>query len=176
MYSGRSRFRPRRVTPQPIVKGPQTAVVTGPPGEEIHTDEHGQIKVQFHWDREGQYDDNTSCWMRVSQVHAGQGWGAMDIPRVGEEVIVDFLEGDPDRPLVTGRVYNAEAMPPFSLPAEKTRRGNSTKTYKGNGFNEMSMDDTPGKEQLRMNAQHNMDSNVNNNQTLVVGVDRTTEI
>lgn len=169
-------FRPQRLTPQPIVEGPQTAVVTGPPGEEIHTDEHGQIKVQFHWDREGQYDDNTSCWMRVSQVHAGQGWGAMDIPRVGEEVIVDFLEGDPDRPLVTGRVYNAEAMPPFALPAEKTRRGNATKTYKGNGYNEMSMDDTPGKEQLRMNAQHNMDSNVNNNQTLVVGVDRTTDI
>ena len=169
-------FRPGRTTKRPIVEGPQTAMIVGPPGEEIYTNENGEVKVQFHWDRYGEYDENSSCWMRVSQVHAGQGWGSMDLPRIGEEVIVDFLEGDPDRPLITGRVYNAEAMPPFELPAGKTRRGNKTKTYKGNGFNEMSMDDTPGAEQIRMNAQHNMDSNVNNNQTLKVGVDRTSEI
>ena len=169
-------FRPRRDTARPVVEGPQTAMIVGPSGEEIFTNENGEVKVQFHWDRYGQYDENSSCWMRVSQVHAGQGWGAMDLPRVGEEVIVDFLEGDPDRPLITGRVYNGEAKPPFELPAGKTRRGNKTKTYMGSGFNEMSMDDTPGAEQLRMNAQHDMDSNVNNNQTLKVGVDRTTEI
>lgn len=169
-------FRSQRVTRRPIVEGPQTAVITGPPGEEIHCDEYGRVKVQFHWDREGKRDHNSSCWIRVSQIHAGQNWGAMDLPRIGEEVIVDFLEGDPDRPIISGRVYNAQNMPPFELPAGKTRRGNKTKTYKGAGFNEMSMDDTPGQEQLRMNAQHNMDSNVNNNQTLKVGVDRSGEI
>ncbi|MCA9059890.1 MAG: type VI secretion system tip protein VgrG, partial [Planctomycetaceae bacterium] len=147
-------------------------------------DEFGRVKVQFHWDREGQYNENSSCWLRVSQVHAGKGWGMMDLPRIGEEVIVSFLEGDPDRPLIVGRVYNGINNVPFSLPAEKTRRGNSTKTYKGAGYNEMSMDDTPGKEQLRMNAQYNMNSNVNNDQTLdvgnnqteKVGVDRTREV
>ncbi|MEZ6129826.1 MAG: type VI secretion system tip protein TssI/VgrG [Planctomycetaceae bacterium] len=177
-------LRPMRATPRPRVPGPQTAMVVGPAGEEIYTDEHGRVKVQFHWDREGQRNENSSCWMRVSQVHAGQGWGMMDLPRIGEEVIVSFLEGDPDRPIITGRVYNGQNRPPFSLPAEKTRRGNSTKTYKGGGYNEMSMDDTPGKEQLRMNAQYDMNSNVNHDQTLDVGnnqtekvaVDRTREV
>ena len=100
----------------------------------------------------------------------------MDLPRIGEEVIVDFLEGDPDRPIITGRVYNGENMPPFDLPAGKTRRGNKTKTYKGAGYNEMSMDDTPGKEQIRIHAQHDLDAVVGNNETHVVGVDRTTQI
>jgi type VI secretion system secreted protein VgrG len=177
-------FRPPRETPLARVRGPQTAIVVGPKGEEIYTDEFGRVKVQFHWDREGQQNEHSSCWMRVSQVHAGAGWGMMDLPRVGEEVIVSFLEGDPDRPIITGRVYNGDNMPPFSLPAGKTRRGNMTKTYKGAGYNEMSMDDTPGKEQLRMNAQYDMNSNVNNDQTLdvgknqteKVGVDRTREV
>lgn len=177
-------FRPQRRTRKPVVEGPQTAIITGPPGEEIHPDEFGRVKAQFHWDREGKYDENSSCWLRVSQVHAGQGWGMMDLPRVGEEVIVDFLEGDPDRPIITGRVYNGDNMPPFALPAGKTRRGNMTKTYKGAGYNEMSMDDTPGKEQLRMNAMYNMNSNVNNDQSLTVGknqsesvgVDRSREV
>lgn len=177
-------YRPRRQTAVPRVRGPQTAVVVGPAGEEIYTDEFGRVKVQFHWDREGKRNENSSCWIRVSQVHAGAGWGMMDLPRIGEEVIVSFLEGDPDRPIITGRVYNGMNRPPFSLPAEKTRRGNSTKTYKGAGFNEMSMDDTPGKEQLRMNAQYDMNSNVNHDQTLDVGnnqtekvaVDRTREV
>lgn len=177
-------YRPPRQTAIPRVRGPQTAVVVGPAGEEIYTDEFGRVKVQFHWDREGKRNENSSCWIRVSQVHAGAGWGMMDLPRIGEEVIVSFLEGDPDRPIITGRVYNGMNQPPFSLPAEKTRRGNSTKTYKGAGFNEMSMDDTPGKEQLRMNAQYDMNSNVNHDQTLDVGnnqtekvaVDRTREV
>ncbi|MEM0924971.1 MAG: type VI secretion system tip protein TssI/VgrG, partial [Planctomycetota bacterium] len=169
-------FRPERKTPQPIVEGPQTAIIVGPEGEEIYTNENGEVKVQFHWDRYGKSNERSSCWIRVSQVHAGQGWGTMDLPRIGEEVIVDFLEGDPDRPMITGRVYNAEAMPPFELPAGKTRRGNTTKTYRGQGSNEMSMDDTPGQEQIRVSAQYNMDTNVNNNQSTKVGVDRTTEI
>ena len=169
-------YRARRTTPVSQIRGPQTAVVVGPDGEEIYTDEHGRVKVQFHWDREGQRNEHSSCWMRVSQVHAGQGWGMMDLPRVGEEVIVSFLEGDPDRPIITGRVYNGQNRPPFALPAGKTRRGNMTKTYKGAGHNEMSMDDTPGKEQLRMNAQYDMNSNVNNDQTETVGVNRTREV
>ena len=162
-------FRPAFDTAKPRVEGPQTAIITGPPGEEIFPDEFGRVKVQFHWDREGKYDDNSSCWLRVSQTHAGAGWGMMDLPRVGEEVIVSFLEGDPDRPIITGRVYNGQNMPPYDLPSGKTRRGNKTKTYKGQGYNEMTMDDTPGKEQLRTNAQYNMNSNVNNDQTLDVG-------
>lgn len=169
-------LRPMQESPRPRVQGPQTAVVVGPAGEEIYTDEHGRVKVQFHWDREGQKNENSSCWMRVSQVHAGQGWGMMDLPRIGEEVIVSFLEGDPDRPIITGRVYNGQNTPPFALPAGKTRRGNMTKTYKGAGFNEMSMDDTPGKEQLRMNAQYDMNSNVNNDQTLDVGNNQTEKV
>jgi type VI secretion system secreted protein VgrG len=169
-------FRPSRTTRRPVVEGPQTAVVVGPAGEEIYPDEYGRVKVQFHWDREGQRDENSSCWIRVSQMHAGKGWGHMDIPRIGEEVIVDFLEGNPDRPIITGRVYNAGNMPPFALPAGKTRRGNTTKTYMGAGYNEMTMDDTQGAEQIRVNAQYNMDTNVNNNQALIVGVDRTAKI
>ncbi len=132
--------------------------------------------MQFHWDRLGKKDENSSNWIRVSQVHAGEGWGMMDIPRIGEEVVVSFLDGDPDRPLIVGRVYNAEKTPPFALPAEKTRRGNSTKTHKGSGYNEMSMDDTAGAEQIRINAQYNMDTTVGNNQTLDVGVDLTVKI
>ncbi|MCY2967098.1 MAG: type VI secretion system tip protein TssI/VgrG [Planctomycetota bacterium] len=169
-------FRSRRKTHRPVVEGPQTAVIVGPGGEEIYTDEHGRVKVQFHWDREGKRDENSSCWMRVSQMHAGQGWGYMDLPRIHEEVIVDFLEGDPDRPIVTGRVYNGDNKPPFNLPGEKTRRGNKTKTYKGGGFNEMSMDDTPGKEQIRIHGQHNMDARVENDETHSIGKNRTADV
>ena len=147
-------FRPRRTTPRPIVEGPQTAVVVGPPGEEIYPDEFGRIKVQFHWDREGSRDENSSCWIRNSQIHAGNGWGSISLPRVGEEVIVSFLNGDPDRPIIKGRVYNAEVTPPFGLPGEMTRSGLKSDTHKGSGYNEMSMDDTAGQEQIRVNAQN----------------------
>ncbi len=166
-------YRHPRTTPRPMIRGPQTAIIVGPAGEEIYTDEFGRVKVQFHWDRYGRNNENSSCWMRVSQVHAGQGWGMMDLPRIGEEVIVSFLEGNPDRPMITGRVYNAANMPPFDLPAQKTRRGNMTKTYMGTGYNELSMDDTPGREQLRVNAQYDMNSNVNHDQTLDVGNNQT---
>ncbi|MCY2962998.1 MAG: type VI secretion system tip protein VgrG, partial [Planctomycetota bacterium] len=169
-------FRAPRKTPRPIVEGPQTAVVVGHKGEEIDPDEHGRVKVQFHWDREGQKDEKSSCWVRVSQIHAGAGWGSIDLPRIGEEVIVDFLEGNPDRPIITGRVYNGDNKPPFALPGEMTRSGIKSNTHKGKGFNEVSLDDTAGKEQIRVNAQQNMDTVVGNNQTLVVGNDRTSTI
>jgi type VI secretion system secreted protein VgrG len=169
-------YRPPRLTRRPIVEGPQTAVVVGLRGEEIWPDEFGRVKVQFHWDREGQNTERSSCWIRVSQTHAGRGFGGIDLPRIGEEVVVDFLEGDPDRPIITGRVYNDANMPPFALPAQKTRSGMKSNTHKGKGNNEISMDDTAGAEQLRTHAQFNMDTTVGNNQTLVVGVDRTTDI
>ncbi|MCA9192401.1 MAG: type VI secretion system tip protein VgrG [Planctomycetales bacterium] len=175
-FPEKTNFRPARNTPKPIMRGCQTAVITGPPGEEIYPDEHGRVKVQFHWDREGKYDDKSSCWVRVSQMHAGKGWGYMDIPRIGEEVIVDFLEGDPDQPIIVGRVYNGDNKPPFSLPDGKTRRGNTTKTYKGGGYNEMTMDDTPGKEQIRIHGQYNMDSVVEHDETHTVHNNRTKQI
>ncbi len=114
-------YRPARKTPRPTIKGVQTAIVTGPGGEEIHTDEHGRVKVHFHWDRNGTKDDKSSCWIRVSQLWAGAGWGAMWIPRIGHEVVVDFIEGDPDRPLIVGRVYHGANVPPYALPGEKTK-------------------------------------------------------
>ena len=109
-------YRPQRITPRPEVNGSQTAVVVGPSGEEFFTDEFGRIKVQFHWDREGRCDETSSCWIRVAQVWSGTGFGAMFTPRIGEEVIVEFLEGDPDRPVVVGTLYNAEHMPPVRSP------------------------------------------------------------
>ncbi|MFK7768681.1 MAG: type VI secretion system Vgr family protein [Mariniblastus sp.] len=160
-------FRPARVTRKPFVEGPQTAIVVTD-GQEIVVDEHARIKVQFHWDRLGNKDINSSCWIRVSQAHAGKGWGMIDIPRQHEEVIVSFLDGDPDRPIITGRVYNGDNSPPFGLKGagdnakNKTRRGNTTKSYEADGFNEITMDDTAGEEQLRVHAQHNMDTVVLN--------------
>ena len=169
-------YRPARQTPRPRLVSIQTAVVVGPKGEEIYTDEHGRVKVQFHWDREGRHDENTSCWIRVSQSHAGRGFGGIDIPRIGEEVIVSFVEGDPDRPLITGRVYHKESVPPFALPGEKTRSGMKTKTYKGSGYNELSMDDTPGKEQIRIHGQYNMDTVVENDETHTIHNNRTKKV
>lgn len=166
-------YRPQQHAQQPVLSSIQTAMVVGPKGEEIYTDEYGRVKVQFHWDREGKRDENTSCWIRVSQSHAGRGFGGIDIPRVGEEVVVSFLEGDPDRPLITGRVYHKEAMPPFGLPAEKTRSGIKTQTYKGSGYNELSMDDTPGKEQIRIHGQYNMDTVIENDETHHIKMNRT---
>jgi type VI secretion system secreted protein VgrG len=155
-------FRPNRISRKPIVEGPQTAIVTTD-GQEIVVDEHARVKVQFHWDRYGKKDVNSSCWIRVSQHHAGGNWGMIDIPRQHEEVIVGFLDGDPDRPIITGRVYNGHNRTPFELKGagnnakHKTRRGNITKSYEADGYNELSMDDTAGKEQLRVHAQHDMD-------------------
>ena len=172
-------FRPARTTPKPVVQGPQTAVVVGPSGEEIHTDEHGRVKLQFHWDRYGQFDENSSCWVRVSQLWAGKSWGAMHIPRIGQEVIVEFLEGDPDRPLVTGRVYNGIEKPPYDLPANKTQSGVKSRSSMGGGaanFNEIRMEDKKGSEQLYIHAEKNQDNVVENDETTSVGHDRTEDV
>jgi len=160
------RFVPARSTPKPIVKGPQTAVVTGPSGEEIHTDEHGRITVQFHWDREGEHDENTTCWIRVAQAWAGREWGAIHTPRIGQEVIVDFLEGDPD-----GRVYNAENVPPYSLPDDKTQSGIKSRSSKDAGadnFNELRMEDKSGEEHVYLHAEKDMTEEIENDQTVHV--------
>jgi type VI secretion system secreted protein VgrG len=154
-------FRPPRVTPKPRVHGSQTALVTGPTAEEIYTDKYGRVKVHFHWDREGKHDENASCWIRVSHGWAGGQYGMIFLPRVGQEVIVDFLEGDPDKPIITGRVYNGDCMPPYGLPDEKTKatiKGHSSKG--GGGTNEIRFEDLKGEEQLFIQAQRQMDTNV----------------
>lgn len=166
-------FRPERKNTKPVVDGAQTAVVVGPDGEEIYTDEFGRVKVQFHWDRLGDKNENSSCWIRVSQTHAGQKWGNMSIPRIGEEVIVSFLDGDPDRPIIKGRVYNTATAPPFGLPGEKTRSGMKSDTHKGSGSNEMTMDDTDTSQQIRVNAQFDMNSTVGNDMSTSIGNDRS---
>jgi uncharacterized protein involved in type VI secretion and phage assembly len=141
---------------EPIVQGPQTAIVVGPAGDEIYTDKYGRVKVQFHWDRYGKKDQNSSCWIRVSHPWAGQNWGMIAIPRIGQEVIVEFLEGDPDRPIITGRVYNADQMPPYALPANMTQTGIKTRSTKGGGvanFNEIRFEDKKGAEQVYIHAE-----------------------
>jgi type VI secretion system secreted protein VgrG len=167
-------FRPRRATPKPHVQGCQTAVVVGPAGEEIYTDKYGRVKVQFHWDRVGDNNENSSCWIRVSQPWAGLGWGTIAIPRIGQEVVVDFLEGDPDRPLIIGRVYNAERMPPFGLPAGAVISGvKSNSTKGGGGYNEISLDDTKGNELVNIHAQYDQAIRVEHDERTNVGHDRT---
>lgn len=178
-------FRPLRTTPRPLVQGPQTAIVVGPAGEEIWTDEHGRVKVQFHWDRYGEANENSSCWIRVSQVHAGKGFGGIDVPRIGEEVIVSFLEGDPDRPIITGRVYNGDNKPPNGLPAAAMISGMKTNsTPGGGGDNTIMLDDTKGNELIRIHGQFDMDTTVDNdlrehvlnNRSRDVAVDETISI
>jgi type VI secretion system secreted protein VgrG len=163
-------FRPPRVTPIPTVRGTQTAVVVGPPGEEIFTDKYGRVKVQFHWDREGKNDTDSSCWVRVGQPIAGRRWGASFWPRIGQEVIVDFLEGDPDQPIVVGSVYNSDQMPPYlgDGPDGKHKNDNkltgvkSNTTMGGEGYNEWRFDDAKGKQQIFLHAERNMDTRVKN--------------
>lgn len=169
-------YRPPRISPKPRVQGVQTAVVVGPSGEEIYPDKYGRVKVQFHWDRYGKKDENSSCWVRVSQVHAGKGFGGIDIPRIGDEVIVGFPNGDPDQPIIVGRLYHAENMPPFGLPGSKTISGLKSKTYKGEGYNELVMDDTPGKELVRVHGQYDMDSTVKHDVREHVGNNRSRDV
>ncbi len=177
-------YRPPRLTPRPVVKGAQTARV-GSSGDEIHTDAHGRIKVQFHWDRDGKKDDRSSVWLRVAQPWAGGGMGATFLPRQGHEVLVRFLEGDPDRPLVVGSVYNGEHAPPVELPAEKTRSTLRTSSSPGDsGFNELRFEDAAGEEEIFHHAQHDSRTRVLNdasqevggNEQLGVGKDRTREV
>ncbi|BEC80027.1 type VI secretion system tip protein VgrG [Escherichia coli] len=150
---------------KPLVDGPQSAVVTGPAGEEIFCDEHGRVRVKFNWDRYNPADQDSSCWIRVAQAWAGTGFGNLAIPRVGQEVIVDFLNGDPDQPIIMGRTYHHENRTSGSLPGTKTQMTIRSKTYKGSGFNELKFDDATGKEQVYIHAQKNMNTEVLNNRT-----------
>jgi len=170
-------FRPLRLTPRPMIAGPQTAVVVGPKGEEIYTDEYGRVKVQFHWDRDGKQDEKSSCWIRAAQIWAGTGWGAMFIPRIGQEVIVEFLEGDPDQPIITGRVYNGDNMPPYTLPAEKTKstmKSNSSKG--GGGSNEFRFEDAKDSEEIYLHGQKDWTIVIENDKNQKVGKDETLEV
>lgn len=172
-------FRPARRTPKPFVQGPQTAVVVGPSGEEIFTDKYGRVKVQFHWDRYGEKNEKSSCWVRVSSPWAGKSFGFVQVPRIGQEVVVDFLEGDPDQPLITGRVYNAEQMPPWDLPANATQSGVLSRSSKGGGYgnaNALRFEDKKGSEQVWLHAEKNQDIEVENDETHWVGHDRTKTI
>lgn len=160
---GKPEFRPLPETPKPIIHGSQTAIVVGPAGEEIFTDKYGRVKVQFHWDRYGQVNSDSSCWVRVAQTWAGNKWGAMFIPRIGMEVLVHFLEGDPDQPIITGCVYNSDSMPPYTLPDEKTKSTLKTNSTKGGGgFNELRIEDKKGSEQIFIHAEKNQDIRVKN--------------
>jgi type VI secretion system secreted protein VgrG len=179
--STRVPFRPPRLTPRPFVHGPQTAIVTGPGGEEIYTDQYGRVKVQFHWDRQGKLDANSSCWLRVSQAWAGAAFGGIHIPRIGQEVIVDFLEGNPDRPIITGRVYNAARTVPYGLPGNATQSGIKSNSSKGGGgSNELRFEDKAGQEQVYLHAQkdevivveHDKTETVHHCETIMIDVDR----
>ncbi|WP_433936256.1 type VI secretion system Vgr family protein [Sorangium cellulosum] len=179
------KYRPRRITPIPVIEGPQTATVVAPAGsqpEAIHTDEHGRCKVKFHWDRSDAVDDKASCWMRVAQLQTS---GSMMLPRIDWEVIVEFLEGNPDRPIVTGRLYNGVFMPPYALPEGKTRTAIRTaSTPGGGGTNEVRFEDKAGAEEIMMHAQHDMKTaaannakkNIGNNETTVIGNNASLEV
>ncbi|QKJ85255.1 type VI secretion system secreted protein VgrG [Paramixta manurensis] len=170
-----TQFRPASVTDWPRTYGPQTARVVGPEGESIWTDKYGRVKVKFHWDRQSQGDENSSCWVRVSSAWAGQGYGGVQIPRVGDEVVVDFINGEPDRPLIIGRVYNEARMPPWALPAAATQMGFISRSKGGSpdNANALRFEDKPGAEQLWLHAERNMDTEVENDETHDVGSNRT---
>ncbi len=175
----KQQFRPPRTTPRPVVQGIQTAVVAGPAGEEIYTDSFGRIKVKFHWDRAEENKEHASCWLRVAFLAAGSGFGFVSIPRIGHEVVVDFLEGDPDRPLVTGVVYNGSNMPPWALPDNKTQSGLLTRSsLKGSAANANAIrfEDKKGAEQVWIHAEKNQDIEVENDETHWVGHDRSKTI
>jgi type VI secretion system secreted protein VgrG len=175
----REPYRPARTTPKPVVQGTQTAVVVGPKGEEIYTDTFGRIKVQFHWDRYGKLDENSSCFIRVGQVWAGKNWGALHIPRIGQEVIVSFLEGDPDQPLVIGSVYNGLNKPPYGLPENKTQSGmKSRSSTDGTGENcsELRFEDKKGAEQVYLHAEKDQTIEVENDESHSVGHDRKKDV
>jgi len=166
-------YRPRRVTPKPVIHGPQTAFVVGKSDEEIYTDQHGRVKVQFHWDRMSEADDTSSCWIRVGQMWAGKNWGGMFVPRIGNEVVVEFIDGDPDRPLITGSVYNAVSAPPYDMSSRPTLTGIKTISSKGGeGFNEIRFEDKKDEEEIFIHGQKNLDIGVENDRRELVGNDR----
>jgi type VI secretion system secreted protein VgrG len=170
-------FRPQRVTPKPVIIGTQTAIVVGKSGEEIWTDKYGRIKVQFHWDQKGKNDENSSCWIRVDYGWAGKQWGGIFLPRIGQEVIVSFLDGDPDRPVITGALYNAQQVVPYTLPDQQTRstiKSNSSKG--GQGFNEIRFEDKKDSEEMYFHAQKDQKIEVLNDRTKDVGRNETSTI
>ncbi|EOY4357537.1 type VI secretion system Vgr family protein [Cronobacter sakazakii] len=171
-------YRPAQKTPWPRTYGPQTAKVVGPQGESIWTDKYGRVKVKFHWDRLGKGDDTSSSWVRVSSAWAGQGFGGVQIPRVGDEVVVDFINGDPDRPLITGRVYNEASMPLWALPAAATQMGFLSRSKDGSpdNANALRFEDKAGEEQVWLHAEKNMDTEIENDETHSVGSNRTKTI
>ncbi|MDO8843641.1 MAG: type VI secretion system tip protein VgrG [Methylicorpusculum sp.] len=168
-------YRSQRITPKPVIAGSQTAIVVGKSGEEIWTDKYGRVKVQFHWDRDGQSDEKSSCWVRVSQPMAGKKWGWISLPRIGQEVVVSFLEGDPDQPLITGRVYNGEQMPPYDLPANQTQSGIKTRSSKegsAENFNELRFEDKKDSEEIYIHAEKDFNCVIENNETRKIGLDK----
>lgn len=172
-------YRPARSHAKPVINGVQTAVVVGPSGEEIYTDKYGRVKVQFPWDRLGENNDKSSCWIRVSQGWAGVTWGAIHIPRIGQEVLVEFLEGDPDQPIITGRVYNAQKMPPYDLPTNNTQSGLKTRSSPNgtaDNFNELRFEDKKGSEDIVFQAEKDFHRIVKNDDNLQVNHDRTLTI
>lgn len=170
-------YRSAQTTHKPMVRGLQTALVVGKSGEEIWTDEHGRVKVHFHWNRHDKSDENSSCWVRVSQIHAGSAWGGIDLPRVGEEVVVAFEDGDPDRPVVIGRLYNGEAKPPYALPDGRTRSGMKSNSSKGGGgFNEWRFEDKKGEEEVYLRAEKDFNALVQNDRSLEIGNDQSHDV
>lgn len=166
-------YRPARTTRKPVIPGTQTAIVVGKSGEEIWTDKYGRVKVQFHWDQKGTNDENSSCWIRVAQGWAGKAWGQMFLPRIGQEVVVSFLEGDPDRPLITGSVYNAEQTVPYTLPTDQTKSTIKSNVSKGGGgFNEFRFEDKKDSEEVFLQAQKDLNTVVKNDETHKVGTNK----
>jgi type VI secretion system secreted protein VgrG len=172
-------YQPPRKTPRPVVHGPQTAIVVGKKDEDIWTDEYGRVKLEFHWDRDSPGDENSSCWVRVAQLWAGSNFGGIHIPRIGQEVIVEFLEGDPDRPIVTGRVYNFDNKPPYELPINQTQSGiKSRSTLDGlpDNFNEIRFEDKKGSEELFIHAEKTQTTKVKQSQSISVGGSRSVSV
>jgi type VI secretion system secreted protein VgrG len=175
----RTSYRPPRLTPKPVVQGAQSAMVTGKSGAEIDTDKYGRVHVRFPWDRDGKHDQTSSCWVRVAHAAAGKNWGAIHIPRVGEEVLVSFLEGDPDRPIITGRVYNADFMPPYTLPENATQSGIKTRSSKdgtADNFNEIRFEDKKGSEEFYVHAEKDLTVMVEHDRSKTVQNDETVDI
>lgn len=171
-------YRPQRTLSKPHTKGPQSAIVTGPAGQEIWTDKYGRVKVQFGWDRYGKNDENSSCWIRVSYPWAGKGFGMIQIPRIGQEVLVDFKNGDPDLPIIVGRTYNQDTMPPWGLPGMASQSGIFSHSLQGgptNG-NMLRFDDKTGAEEVKFHAEKDLNTTVKNNETHTIMVDRTKTI
>ncbi len=175
LVPGRTEWRPAPL-PKPRIDGPQMATVVGPKGEEIYCDQWGRVKISFPWDRESQDNEFSSCWVRVSQGWAGGSWGSMAIPRIGQDVIIQYVNADPDQPMITGRTYCGNQLPPYDLPKHKTRMTIKSQTHKGDGFNELRFEDELGKEEVFIHAQRDQNNIVGNDETTRVGRNRVEQV